>query len=74
MKWFPAQTINTGSALGEVLHLVNLLGVPDVLDALVGADVVQVRTGVLPVVPGQTTGAVQVPVLPALGGSKYNIF
>ena len=70
LKWFPAKTINTSSALGEVLCQVNLLGVSYVLTD--GAGVVQVRAGVLPVVPAQTTWAVQISVLSALGGSKQS--
>ena len=48
----------------------NLLGVSSV--STDGADVVQVWTGVLPVVPAQTTGAVQISVLATLGGSKQS--
>ena len=48
----------------------DLLRVADVLAD--GADVVQVGAGVLPVVPGQATWAVQISVLSALGGSKQS--
>ena len=61
MERLPTESVYTGSALGELLSCVDLLCVTDVLTD--GADVVQVGTGVLPVVPGQAPRAAEVSVL-----------